>query len=99
MCGFCLYVWGVCVCVWCVTLVLLEALLFINLFLFLAALGLRCCTRLSLDAASGGYSSLQCADLWQWLFLLWSTGSRHVGFSNCGTRALERRLSSCGARA
>ena len=33
----------------------------------------------------------------QWLLLLWSTGSRHVGFSSCGTWALERRLSSCGA--
>ena len=26
-----------------------------------------------------------------------STGSKHVGFSSCGTWALERRLSSCGA--
>ena len=25
-------------------------------------------------------------------------GSRRVGFSSCGTRALERRLSSCGTR-
>ena len=42
----------------------------------------------SLVAASGGYSSLWCAgfSLW-WLLLLWSTGSRHVGFSSCGTRA------------
>ena len=45
-------------------------------------------------------------------FLLWSMGSRHVdfsscgmwtsvvvarGLSSCGSRALERRLSSCGA--
>ena len=44
--------------------------------------------RLSLVASSGGYSSLWCAgfSLW-WLLLLWSTGSRHVGFSSCGTRA------------
>ena len=28
-----------------------------------------------------------------------STGSRRLGFSSCGSRALERRLSSCGARA
>ena len=36
--------------------------------------------RLSLVAASGGYSSLQCAgfSLW-WLLLLWSTGSRLMG--------------------
>ena len=33
------------------------------------------------------------------LLLLWSTGSRRAGFSSCGSRALERRLSSCGARA
>ena len=33
------------------------------------------------------------------LLLLWSTGSRHTGFSSCGTWALERRLNSCGSRA
>ena len=44
--------------------------------------------RLFLVAASGGYSLLQCAgfSLW-WLLLLRSTGSRHAGFSSCGTRA------------
>ena len=31
----------------------------------------------------------------RWLLLLWSTGSRHTGFSSCGTRTLEHRLSSC----
>ena len=30
------------------------------IYLFLAVLGLRCCARLSLVAASGGYSSLRC---------------------------------------
>ena len=35
----------------------------------------------------------------QWLLLLWSMVSRRAGFSSCGLRALERRLSSCGARA
>ena len=55
---------------------------------------------LSLVAASRGYSSLWCAgcSLW-WLLLLWSTGSKHAGFSSCGSWALERRLSSCGTRA
>ena len=54
--------------------------------------------RLSLVAASGGYSLLWCVgfSLW-WLLLLRSTGSRHMDFSCCGSRALERRLSSCGA--
>ena len=55
---------------------------------------------LSLVAASGGYSSLQCAGFsLRWLLLLRSTGSRRAGFSSCGSWALERRLSSCGAQA
>ena len=50
--------------------------------------------------ASGGYSSLRCAGFsLRWLLLLRSTGSGRVGFSSCGSRALERRLSSCGAGA
>ena len=79
----------------------------INLFIyyfwlrwvFLAARGL------SLVVASGATLLLQCAGFsLQWLLLLWSTGSRRMGFSSCGTqlsscslRALEHRLSSCGA--
>ena len=56
--------------------------------------------RLSLVAASGDYSLLWCVGFsLQWLLLLWSTGSRRVGFSSCGSQALERRLSSCGTRA
>ena len=43
---------------------------------------------LSLVAASGGYSLLQCAGFsLRWLLLLQSTGSRHAGFRSCGTRA------------
>ena len=43
---------------------------------------------LSLDAARGGYSSLQCAGFsLRWLLLLRSTGSRRMGFSRCGTWA------------
>ena len=54
----------------------------INLFiyyLFLAALGLRCCVWLSLVVASRGYSSLRCVgfSLW-WLLLLRSMGSRRT---------------------
>ena len=42
----------------------------------------------SLLVASGGYSSLRCAGFsLQWLLLLRSTGSKHVGFSSCGTWA------------
>ena len=69
-------------------------------WVFVAACGL------SLVVASGGYSSLWCVgfSLW-WLLLLQSTGSRCAGFSSvarglssCALRALERRLSSCGAQ-
>ena len=79
------------------------------LFIYLFRLCWVCVAvhRLSLVAASGGYSSLQCAGFsLRWLLLLRSTGSRHVasvvvacGLSSCGLRALERRLSSCGLRA
>ena len=44
--------------------------------------------RLSLATGSRGYSSLRCeAFSLQWLLLLWSRGSRRVGFSSCGMRA------------
>ena len=43
---------------------------------------------LSLVAASKGYCSLRWAGFpFQWLLLLRSTVSRHVGFSSCGTWA------------
>ena len=45
-------------------------------------------SRLSLVVSSEGYFSLWCAGFsLQWLLLLWSTGSRCVGFSSCGTQA------------
>ena len=63
-------------------------------WVFIAARGL------SLTAGSGSYSSLWCTGFsLRWLLLLRSMGSRCLGFSSCGSRALERRLSSCGARA
>ena len=82
-----------------------KVYLFIYLFslcwVFVAA------RRLSLVAASGGYSSLRCMCFsLQWLLLLQSTGSRCEGsvvvahrLSSCGSWPLECRLSSCGARA
>ena len=79
--------------------------LFILLFiLVLAALGLRCCLGgFSLVVESRGYSSLRCEGFsLRQLLLLRSTGSRHAGFSSCGTRAsvvVARRLSSCDSRA
>ena len=56
--------------------------------------------RLSLVVVSGAYSSLWCVGFsLRWLLLLWSTGSRRVGFRSCSTRAsgvAVRGLSSCG---
>ena len=46
----------------------------------------------SLATVSGGFSLC-------WLLLLQSMGSRHMGFSRCGTWAVECRLSDCGTRA
>ena len=41
-----------------------------------------------LVVASRGYSSLWCTGFsLRWLLLLWSTGSRCLGFSCCGLRA------------
>ena len=45
---------------------------------------------LSLVAANGGYSSLQCVGFsLLWLLLLQRTGSRCADFSSCGSKALE----------
>ena len=50
---------------------------------------------ISLVAVSGGYSSLRFAGFsLQWLLLLQSTGSRHMGFSSCGAWASE--VVACG---
>ena len=63
-------------------------------WVFIAARGL------SLVMASRGYSLLWCSGFsLRWLLLLRSMGSRHAGFSSCGSQALERRLSSCDAQA
>ena len=60
-------------------------LLFIYFFNFwLPWVSVAVC-RLSLVAANGSYSSLQCIGFsLQWLLLLWSTGSRHTGMG-CST--------------
>ena len=62
---------------------------FIYLFIYLWLCWVFVAVRwLSLVAASGGYSSLQCTGfLLCWLLLLQSTGSRRAGFSNCGMQA------------
>ena len=85
--------------------VLLSYFPFLNLFLnfiyyfwlhwvFVAVRGL------SLVVASGGYASLGCTGFsLQWLFLLWSTGSRCTGFSSCGTWAQWLWLAGSRAQA
>ena len=78
--------------------------LFKNLFLLFIYFWLHwvCGTArgLPLVAASRGSSSLRCAGFsLRWLLLLQSMGSRHTGFSSCGSQAVESRLSSCGSRA
>ena len=70
-------------------------ILFTLLFLAVASHGL------SPVVASGGYCLVSlCGLLIAVIFLLQSMGSRHVGFSNCGSRSLVvavRRLRSCHA--
>ena len=63
-------------------------------------MGLRCCTRAFSSCGKRGllFVAVRGFSL-QWLLLLRSRGSRRAGFSTCGSRALQCRLSSCGARA
>ena len=63
---------------------------FIYLFIFGCVGCLLLQAGFSLVAGSGGYSSLRCAGFsLQWLLLLQSTGSRHMGFNSCGTQAQQ----------
>ena len=79
--------------------------LLLNLFYFWLHWVFVAVRGLSLLVASGGYSSLQCVGFsLRWLLLCgaWDLGSRASvvaarGLSSCSSRALERRLSSCGA--
>ena len=51
-------------------------------------LGLRCCAQAFSSCGGRGYSLLQCVGFsLLWLLSLQSTGSRHAGFSSCGTWA------------
>ena len=71
--------------------------LFIYLWLYWVSVAAR---GLSVVAASGGYSSLRCADFsLQCLLLLRSMGSRHMGFSSRGMRAQQLWLMGSGAKA
>ena len=68
---------------------------FFNKFIYLFTFG---CGGFSL--LGEGFLQLRCVGflLW-WLILLQSTGSKRAGFSSCGSRASEHRLSSCGTQA
>ena len=81
---------------------MLHLLFFFNLLILFVYFWLRwvfvAAHGLSLVAASGGHSSLQCVDFsLRWLLLLQSTGSRCTGFSSCGMRA--QQLWHAGSRA
>ena len=68
--------------------VFIYLFIFINLFIYFWLRWVFIARGLSPVAASGGYSSLPCAGFsLRWLLLLRSTGSRHAGFSSCGTWA------------
>ena len=72
----------------------LIAILFfflINLFIYLAVFGLRCGVRAS---HCGGFSSCRARALG-----VRASVAVVCGLSSCGLWALERRLTSCGARA
>ena len=58
------------------------------IYLFLAALGLCCCVRAFSSCGERGLLFVAVRGLLtRWLLLLRSTGSRHAGFSSCGTWA------------
>ena len=72
----------------------------INLFIFGCIGSLLLSAGLSLVVASRGYSLLRCVGFsLRWLLLLQSTGSRHMGFSSCGTQAQQLWLTGSRAQA
>ena len=67
--------------------------------LFLTALGLHCCTVLSLVAESGGYSPIVVCSLLNAVAALVVEHRLYTRSSSCGSQALEHRLRSCGSQA
>ena len=62
-------------------------------------LSLYCCLGFSLVAVSKGSFLLWCSGFsLQWLLLLWSSGSRHMGFSNCCAWAQQLQLTGLVAQ-
>ena len=78
--------------------VLLSSFIFI--YLFLVSLGLRCCARAFSSCGERGLLFVVvCGFLIAVASLVEEHGLYAHGLSNCGSPALEHRLSSCGARA
>ena len=80
---------------------------FLFIYLFLAALGLRCCARVFSSCSERGLLFVAVHRL---LIAVasrcvaralgtWTSGVVARGVRSCGSRSLEHRLSSCGARA
>ena len=65
------------------------------IYLFLAVLGLCCCSRAFSSCGERGLLFIAVHGL---LIAVVSLAAEH-GLWSCGSQALERRLSSCGARA
>ena len=69
------------------------------IYLFLAVLGLRCCVLSFCSCGKwasycGGFSCCRSCALGAWASVVVARG-----LSSCGSRALERRLSTCGTQA
>ena len=77
-----LFMWSFIQLIWCITLINCFNNLFYYLFiyLFLAALGLRCCVWAFSSCGERGLLFVVVHGLLlQWLLLMQSTSSRHVG--------------------
>ena len=76
-------------------------LLLLLIYLFLAVLGLHCCARAFSSCSERGLLFVAVHGLFslQWLLLLQSRGSRHAGFSTCGTWAQQLWLAGSRVQA
>ena len=87
-----------CISMYIFILVLFAELQTHHFFFFLAALGFHCYMRAFSSCSEWGLCGARTSHCGGFS-LLQNTGSRHMGFSSCGSQALERRLSSCSSQA
>ena len=74
--------------------------MYVCMYVFLAALGLRCCVwAFSSYGEQGLLFVAVCGLLIGWLLLLQSMGSRCAGFSSCGAWARQLWLADSRAQA